>query len=163
METCFLGFFSLSVFFQYWLLFRSQFQLYLAVKSGKFGFQLFQFLLLLPRLARYLLLLRYLTLQHLVLFLVLLDNRRDTLQRIEEVQGGGMGVRHRQMPVVVGVLVVTLHHEAVVSELQTFFECPLADHLYRKAVKFTDSFVQSTSRGDLGDIQQTHNDDLKKQ
>ena len=66
METFFLGFFSLSVFFQYWLLFRSQFQLYLAVKSGKFGFQLFQFLLLLPRLARYLLQLRYLTLQHLV-------------------------------------------------------------------------------------------------
>ena len=40
---------------------------------------------------------------------------------------------------------LTLHHEAVVSELQTFFECPLADHLYRKAVKFPDSLVQSTS------------------
>src|SRR5699024_2704108 len=124
METFFLGFFSLSVFFQYWLLFRSQFQLYLAVKSGKFGFQLFQFLLLLPRLARYLLQLRYLTLQHLVLFLVLLDNRRDTLQRIEEVQGGGMGVRHRQMPVVVGVLVVTLdmRSEEHTSELQSRFD-----------------------------------------
>ena len=54
------------------------------------------------------------------------------LHRVEEVAGGGQRVSHRQMPVVVGVLVVPLDHEAVVGKLQSLFEYPLAHHLYRK-------------------------------
>ena len=50
---------------------RRKLQLNPAVEGGKFGLQLFQFVLLLPHLARYLPQLRYLTLQHLVLRLVL--------------------------------------------------------------------------------------------
>lgn len=46
------------------LLLGCQLQLYLAVKGGKFGFQLLQFILFLPCLARYLPQLRYLLLQH---------------------------------------------------------------------------------------------------
>ena len=45
---------------------RRKFQLYLAVKCGKFGLQLFKFILLLPHFARYLLQLRYPLLQYLV-------------------------------------------------------------------------------------------------
>lgn len=55
------------------LIFGCQFQLYLPVEGGKLGLQLFQLILLLPCLARYLLQLRYLALQHFVLFLVLLE------------------------------------------------------------------------------------------
>ena len=64
------------------------------------------------------------------------------------------------MPVVVGVLVVTLHHEAVVSKLQPLFEYPLADHLYRETVKLPDSRVLSARHGILGDFLQTLSDDL---
>jgi len=64
------------------------------------------------------------------------------------------------MPVVVGVLVVSLHHEAVVSKLQPLFEYPLADHLYRKAVKFPDRLIQSTRSGVLGDFLQTLSDNF---
>jgi hypothetical protein len=64
------------------------------------------------------------------------------------------------MPVVVGVLVVTLHHEAVVGKLQPLFEYPLADHLYRETVKLPDSRVLSARHGILGDFLQTLSDDL---
>ena len=64
------------------------------------------------------------------------------------------------MPVVVGVLVVALHHEAVVGKLQPLFECPLADHLYRETVKLPDSRVLSARHGILGDFLQTLSDDL---
>ena len=73
---------------------------------------------------------------------------------------GGYRVSHRQMPVVVGVLVVTLHHEAVVGKLQPLFEYPLADHLYRETVKLPDSRVLSARHGILGDFLQTLSDDL---
>ena len=150
---------ALPVLFRVFLS-RSQLKLYLAVQCGEFGLQLFQLVLLLPHLARYLLQLRNLLFQHFVLRLVLVDDGRNPLQCVQKVSCGSNRVCHRQMPVVVGVLVVALHHEAVVGELQTFFECPLADHLYRKAVKFPDSLVQSTSRGVLGDFLQTLTDDL---
>ena len=52
---------------------RSQLKLYLAVQCGEFGLQLFQLVLLLPHLARYLLQLRNLLFQHLVLRPVLVD------------------------------------------------------------------------------------------
>ena len=64
------------------------------------------------------------------------------------------------MPVVVGVLVVALHHEAVVGKLQPLFEYSLADHLYRKTVKFPDRLVQTARRGVLGDFLQTLSDNL---
>ena len=48
------------------LLLGCQLQLYLAVEGGKFGFQLFQLILFLPCLARYLPQLRYLLLQRFV-------------------------------------------------------------------------------------------------
>ena len=83
---------------------RRKFQLYLAVKGGKFGLQLFQFFLLLPHLACYLLQLRYLTFQDLILRFILVDDGGDSLNRVEEVAGGGQRVSQRQMPVVVGVL-----------------------------------------------------------
>ena len=57
------------------LLLGCQLQLYLAVEGGKLGLQLFQLVLLLPCLARYLLQLRYLALQRFVFRLVLLDDR----------------------------------------------------------------------------------------
>ena len=49
------------------LMLGCQFQLYFAVEGGKLGLQLLQFVLLFPCLARYLLQLRYLAFQHLVL------------------------------------------------------------------------------------------------
>ena len=64
------------------------------------------------------------------------------------------------MPVVVGVLVVSLHHEAVVGKFQPFFEYPLADHLYRKAVKFANGLVQPARRGVLGYLLQSLSDNL---
>ena len=64
------------------------------------------------------------------------------------------------MPVVVGVLVVPLHHKAVVGKFQSFFENPLTDHLYRKTVKFSDSLVQSARRGVLGYLLQTLSENL---
>ena len=63
---------------------RRKFQLYLAVKGGKFGLQLFQFFLLLPHLACYLLQLRYLTFQDLILRFILVDDGGDSLNRVEE-------------------------------------------------------------------------------
>jgi len=53
---------------------RRKLQLYLAVKGGKFGLQLLQLVLLLPHLASYLLQLRYLPFQYLVLRLILVDD-----------------------------------------------------------------------------------------
>ena len=73
---------------------RSKLQLYLAVEGGKFGLQLLQLVLLLPNLARYILQLRYLTFQDLILRLVLVDDGGDSLNRVEEVSGGG----HRVSP-----------------------------------------------------------------
>ena len=87
---------------------RRKLQLNLAVEGGKFGLQLLQLVLLLPHLARYILQLRYLPFQHLILRLVLVDDGGDSLNRVEEVAGGGQRVSQRQMPVVVGVLVVPL-------------------------------------------------------
>lgn len=58
---------------------RSQLKLYLAVQCGEFGLQLFQLVLLLPHLARYLLQLRNLLFQHFVLRLVLVDDGRNPL------------------------------------------------------------------------------------
>ena len=69
-------------------------------------------------------------------------------------------VSHRQMPVVVGVLVVPLYHETVVGELQSLFEYPFADHLYRETVKLSDLRVKSARRGVLGDLLQTLSDNL---
>ena len=57
---------SILFFFVGFLRRRRKFQLYLAVKCGKFGLQLFKFILLLPHFARYLLQLRYPLLQYLV-------------------------------------------------------------------------------------------------
>ena len=70
---------------------RSKLQLYLPVKRGKFGLQPFQLVLLLPHLARYLLQLRYLALQHLVLRLVLVDGGGYLLQRVQEVRAAATG------------------------------------------------------------------------
>ena len=64
------------------------------------------------------------------------------------------------MPVIVSVLVVSLHHETVVGKLQPLFEYSLADHLYRKTVKFPDRLVQTARRGVLGDFLQTLSDNL---
>ena len=64
------------------------------------------------------------------------------------------------MPVVVGVLVVSLHHEAVVCELQSLFERPFADHLDGEAVQFPNRFVQSARSGVLGYLLQTLPDNL---
>lgn len=64
-------------------------QLNFSVKGGKFGLQLLQLVLLLPHLARYLLQLRYLPLQHLVLRLVLVNGGRYLLQRVQEIARGG--------------------------------------------------------------------------
>ena len=64
------------------------------------------------------------------------------------------------MPVVVGVLVVPLDHEAVVGKLQSLFEYPFADHLYRETVKLSNLRVQPSGRGILGYLLQTLSDDL---
>ena len=64
------------------------------------------------------------------------------------------------MPVVVGVLVVSLHHKAVVGKLQPLFEHPFADHLYRESVQLPDSLVQSARRGVLGYLLQTLSENL---
>ena len=64
---------------------RSQLKLYLAVQCGEFGLQLFQLVLLLPHLARYLLQLRNLLFQHFVLRLVLVDDGRNPLQCVQSV------------------------------------------------------------------------------
>ena len=56
-------------------------QLYLAVERGKFGLELLQLVLLLPHLARYLLQLRNLLFQHLVLRPVLVDGGGKTKGR----------------------------------------------------------------------------------
>ena len=64
------------------------------------------------------------------------------------------------MPVVVGVLVVPLDHEAVVGELQSLFEYPFADHLYRETVKLSNLRVQPSGRGILGYLLQTLSDDF---
>ena len=103
---------------------RRKFQLYLAVKGGKFGLQLFQFFLLLPRLACYLLQLRYLTFQDLILRFILVDDGGDSLNRVEEVAGGGQRVSQRQMPVVVGVLVVPLDQMCIRDSIQAVLQLP---------------------------------------
>ena len=64
------------------------------------------------------------------------------------------------MPVVIGVLVVPLYHETVVGELQTLFEYPFADHLYRETVKFSNLRVKPARRGILGYLLQTLSDNL---
>ena len=64
---------ALPVLFRVFLIRRSQLKLYLAVQCGEFGLKLFQLVLLLPHLARYLLQLRNLLFQHLVLRPVLVD------------------------------------------------------------------------------------------
>ena len=64
------------------------------------------------------------------------------------------------MPVIVGVLVVSLHHEAVVGKLQSLFERPFADHLDGEAVKFANGLVQSARRGVLGYLLQTLSEDF---
>ena len=68
---------------------RRKFQLYFSVKCSKFGLLLFQFVHLLPHFARYLLQLRYLTFQHLILRLVLVDDGGYPLNRVQKVAGGG--------------------------------------------------------------------------
>ena len=98
---------------------RCKFQLYLAVKGGKLGLQLFQLVFLLPYLARYRLELRNFLFQHLVFLFILVDDARYLLQSVQEVRGGGVRVSHRQMPVVVVVPVIARHHETVVGELQS--------------------------------------------
>ena len=139
---------------------RRKFQLYFSVKGGKFGFQLLQLVLLLPHLARYLLQLRYLPLQHLVLRLVLVDNGGYPLHRVQEVSGGSHRISHCQMSVVIGVLVVPLYHEAVVGKLQSLFEYPLAHHLYRKTVQFSDLCVKPARSGVFRYLLQTLSDNL---
>ena len=134
---------------------RRKLQLYLAVKRGKFGLQLFQFVLFLPHLARYLLQLRNLLFQHLVLRLILVDDGRNPLQCIQEITCGGYRVSHRQMPVVIGVFVIPFHHEAIVGKFQPLFEYPLADHHYRETVNLPDRLVQTARRGVLGYLLQT--------
>ena len=96
----------------------SQFQLYLAVQSGEFGLQPFQFVFFLPLLAGYRLELRNFLFQHLVFLFILVYDARYLLQSVQEVRGGGVRVSHRQMPVVVVVPVIARHHETVVGELQ---------------------------------------------
>ena len=64
------------------------------------------------------------------------------------------------MPVVVGVLVIPLDHEAVVGELQSLFEYPFAHHLYRKTVKFSDLRVKPACSGVFRYLLQTLSDDL---
>ena len=138
----------------------SQLQLYLAVQCGKLGFQSFQFVLLLPHLAGYLLQLRNFFFQHLVLRLVLVNDRGYLLQRVQEIACGSNRVSHRQMPVIVGVLVVSFNHETVVGELQSLFERSFADHLDGEAVKFPDLLVQSACSGVLCNLLQTLSDNL---
>ena len=121
---------------------------------------MFQLVLLLPHLTGYLLQLRNLLFQHLVLRLVLVNGGRYLLHRIQEIARGGYRVSHCQMPVVVGVLVVSLHHEAVVCKLQPLFEHPFADHLDREAVQFPNRFVQSARSGVPGYLLQTLPDNL---
>lgn len=75
---------------------RCKFQLYLAVKRGKFGLQLFQFVLLLPYLPGYLLQLWDLLFLHLVLRLVLVNDGRNPLLCVQEIACGGYRVSHRQ-------------------------------------------------------------------
>ena len=64
------------------------------------------------------------------------------------------------MPVVVGVLVVPLDHEAVVGELQSLFEYPFAHHLYRKTVKLSDLRVKPARSGVFRYLLQTLSDNL---
>ena len=45
----------------------------------------------------------------------LISCQQQRHHRVEEVAGGGQRVSHRQMPVVVGVLVVPIDHEAVAT------------------------------------------------
>ena len=51
--------------------------------------------------------------------LVLVDDARYLLQRVQEVRGGGVRVSHRQMPVVVVVPEISLHHKTVVGKFQS--------------------------------------------
>ena len=139
---------------------RRKLQLYLAVKRGKFGLQLFQFIFFFPYLARYFLQLRNIPLQCLVFRLVLVNGGGYLLQCVQEVACGGHRVSHRQMPVVVGVLVVSFNHETVVGELQSLFEYPFADHLYREAVKLSDLCVKPARSGALGYLLQTLTENL---
>ena len=64
------------------------------------------------------------------------------------------------MSVVIGVLVVPLYHEAVVGKLQSLFEYPLAHHLYRKTVKFSDLCVKPARSGVFRYLLQTLSDNL---
>ena len=64
------------------------------------------------------------------------------------------------MPVVVGVLVVSLNHEAIVGELQPLFEHPFADYLDREAIQFPDWAVLPSGSGVLGYLLQTLSEDL---
>lgn len=75
---------------------RRKLQLYLAVERGKFGLQLFQFVLLLPYLPGYLLQLWDLLFLHLVLRLVLVNDGRNPLLCVQEIACGGYRVSHRQ-------------------------------------------------------------------
>ena len=64
------------------------------------------------------------------------------------------------MPVVVGVLVVSLYHETVVGKLQSLFEYPFAHHLYRKTVKLSDLRVKPARSGVFRYLLQTLSDNL---
>ena len=151
---------ALPVLFRAFRRRRSQLQLYLAVQCGEFGFQLFQLVLLLPCLSGYLLQLRDFLLQHLVLLPVLVDDTRYPLQCVQKINGCGVCVSHRQMPVVVAVPVVARHHKTVVAKLQPVFECPFADHLDGEAVQFAHALVLSAGRGIPGYLLQALSDCL---
>ncbi len=110
--------------------FRSRSQLKLDLRRSSAASsdfcELLQLVLLLPHLARYLLycVISFSSTSFLDLYWSMMVG--NPLQCVQKVSCGSNRVCHRQMPVVVGVLVVTLDHEAVVSELQTLFECPFA-------------------------------------
>lgn len=138
---------ALPVLFRAFRRRRSQLQLYLAVKCGEFGLQLFQLVLLLPCLSGYLLQLRDFPLQHLVLLPVLVDDARYPLQCVQKIHGGGVCVSHCQMPVVVAVPEISLHHKTVVGKFQSVPERRLADYLDGEAVQFAHALVLPARRG----------------
>ena len=131
---------------------RSKAQLYLPLQRCHFGFELLEFLFLLPRTAGYFPQRGQILLQLFVLRPVLLHQFRNAVKRIEEIRCCRLVVGHCQLPVIVGVLVRPLDKEAVLFHLHTLTDGAFRFYKDRETVQLTDRQVFTSRRGVLGNL-----------
>ena len=128
----------LAVFF---IMLRRKFSGNLAVKGGKFGFELLQFVLFAPWLRDDGFEVGNIGFEFGGMFLILGDDAGYLLQSVDEIHAGGIGVAHGDEAVVELVFVVAFDHKTVLYCLDAVSQGFIGDYAYWEAIDFADALI----------------------